>query len=113
VVETRGEPDLPNEPFRAQHLRQLRMEDLESYRTVVPKIAGQVDGGHAAAAELALEDGAVGQGGLERFFGLGQRDLSERGSSRLHLKSFLSQSAADCDRAAGGLARAFESKPTR
>jgi hypothetical protein len=46
-------------------VRQLGMEDLQGDRTVVPDVAGQVDRGHAAAAELALEYVAVGQGDLE------------------------------------------------
>ncbi len=39
------------------------------------RFAGQVDGGHAAAAELALEQVAVAQAGLEPFEGLGQRGI--------------------------------------
>ena len=31
------------------------MEHLERDRAVVPEVAGELDGGHAAAAELALE----------------------------------------------------------
>ncbi len=41
----------------------------------VPEIAGEIDRGHAAAAELALEQVAVGQGGLEPFESLGQRGI--------------------------------------
>ena len=55
VVETGGEPDLPNEPLGAERLRQLGVKDLEGDWTLVPEIAGEVDGGHAAAAELALD----------------------------------------------------------
>ena len=83
VVETRGEPNLPNEPLRTQHLRKLRMQNLQGDRTVVPEIAGEIDRGHAATAELALERVAVRQGGFETFKGLEQRDLSNKGSSRL------------------------------
>ena len=54
VVEPGGEPDLPDKPLRAQRVRQLGMEDLQGDEAIVPEIAGQVDGGHAAAAELAL-----------------------------------------------------------
>jgi hypothetical protein len=46
----------------------------------VPEIAGEIDRGHAATAELALDQVAVGQGGLETFQGLAQRDLAGRGS---------------------------------
>jgi hypothetical protein len=56
------------------------MEDLEGDGAVVPEVAGQVDRGHAAAAELTLEPVAVGRGGLEPFEGLAQRDLAEWGS---------------------------------
>ena len=59
VVEPGGEPDLPDEPLGAQRVRQLGMENLQGDGAVVPDIAGQVDGGHAAAAELALEHVAV------------------------------------------------------
>jgi hypothetical protein len=34
---------------------QLGMEDFECDRTVVPEVVGQIDGGHSAAAELALD----------------------------------------------------------
>ena len=77
VVEPGGEPDLPDEPLGAQRVRQLGMEDLQGDGAVVPEIAGEIDRGHAATAELALEHVAVGQGGLEPFEGLGQRDLSD------------------------------------
>ena len=75
VVEPGGEPDLPDEPLGAQRVRQLGMEDLQGDGAVVPEIAGEIDRGHAATAELALEQVAVGQGGLEPFEGLGQRDI--------------------------------------
>jgi hypothetical protein len=68
------------------------MENLQGDGAVVPDIAGQVDGGHAAAAELALEYVAVGQGDLETFWGLAQSDLRNGVASRLYLESFLSQS---------------------
>src|SRR6185295_3010049 len=38
------------------------MEDLEGDHAVVPKVAGQVDRGHAPAAELALERITILQG---------------------------------------------------
>jgi hypothetical protein len=62
---------------------QLRMEDLQGDGTIVPEVAGQIDCGHAATAELALEQVAVGQGGLEPFEGQGQRDLSNRDTQSL------------------------------
>ena len=62
MVEPGGEPDLPDEPLGAQRVRQLGMEDLQGDRTVVPEIAGEIDRGHAATAELALEHVAVAEG---------------------------------------------------
>jgi hypothetical protein len=65
VVETRGEPDLPDEPLGAEHLRQLGMEDLQSDWTVVAEIADEIDCGHPAAPELAVEAVAVAKGDME------------------------------------------------
>ena len=44
---------------------QLGMEHLERDRPVVLEVAGEVDRGHAAAAELALEQVAAAQPFLE------------------------------------------------
>jgi hypothetical protein len=52
----------------------------------------EIDGSHATTAELALERVAVGQGGLEAFQGLGQRDVPEWGTSRLNLRARTDQS---------------------
>ena len=41
---------------------ELGAQDLERDRAVVPEVVGEVDRGHAAASELALEAVAVGQG---------------------------------------------------
>ena len=78
-----GDPDLPNEPLQPQPLCELKMEHLQGDRTVVPEIAGEINCGHAASAELALEHVAIRQDGIETFKGLEQRDLSNKGSSRL------------------------------
>ena len=83
VVEPGGEVDLAEKPLGTQGGSQFGVEHLERDRSVVPEIAREVDRGHAAAAELALEHVAVGQGGLEPLKGLGQRDLSEWGIFRL------------------------------
>ena len=53
------ELDLAQEPLGAQRARELGVEHLEGHRAVVLEIAGEVDGGHAAAAELALDAVAV------------------------------------------------------
>jgi hypothetical protein len=64
VVEACGHPDLADEPLGSQHVRQLRVQDLEGHRTRVPEIAGEIDGSHPAAAELSLERVPVAE-----FFG--------------------------------------------
>ena len=48
--------------------RELRVEDLDRDLAAVLQVLGEVDGGHAALAELALEAVAVGQGGREPGF---------------------------------------------
>ena len=59
------------------------MQHLERHRPVMLEVVREVDRGHPAAPELALERVAVGQGGLEAFQGLGQGDLSDWDLSRL------------------------------
>ena len=59
VLEPGGELDLALEPLGAEGGGELGEEDLEGDRAVVPEVLGQVDDGHAAAAELTLERVAV------------------------------------------------------
>src|SRR5688572_30796156 len=76
------------------------MEDLEGDGAVVPEIAGQVDGGHAATPELALEQVAVGQGGLEPFEGLGHGEIPDRDIPSLQSQPPPSQNEGGCYSAA-------------
>jgi hypothetical protein len=62
MLEPGGELDLALEPLGAEGGGELGEEDLEGDRAVVAEILGQVDDGHATAAELALERVAVGEG---------------------------------------------------
>jgi hypothetical protein len=73
VLQPCGQPDLAPEALRPQGLGQLRVEHLEGDRPLVPQVPGQVDGGHPAAAELALDRVAAGQGGLELCAEVAQR----------------------------------------
>ena len=66
MLQPGGQPDLALEPLGAERGGQLGVEHLERDRAVVAEVLRQVDGGHAAAPELALEPVAVGEGGLER-----------------------------------------------
>ena len=54
-----GELDLALEPLGAEGGGELREQDLQRDRAVVPEVLSQVDDGHAAAAQLALERVAV------------------------------------------------------
>ena len=62
---SRCQADLVQEALGPEHRAELRMQHLERHPPVVPKVAGQIDRGHAAAPELALETVIVGYGPLE------------------------------------------------
>jgi hypothetical protein len=64
VLQVRGGPDLGQEPLGADHGRQLGAQQLEGDRAAVPDIVGQVDRGHPAGTELAVEPVAIGERGL-------------------------------------------------
>ena len=55
MLEPGGGADLAQESLGAEARAEVGMQDLEGDGPVVPEVAGEVDGGHAAAAELALE----------------------------------------------------------
>ena len=61
MLQPGGELDLALEPLGAERGGQLGVEHLERDRPVVPEVLGEVDRGHAAAAELALEPVAIRQ----------------------------------------------------
>src|SRR5262249_51358881 len=65
MLQIRRHPDLGQEPLAAKDGAQLRAEDLERNVAVVAKIAGEVDGRHAAAADLALDLVAAREGQVE------------------------------------------------
>ena len=55
VVEPGGDLDLGQEAFGAEHRAQLAAQDLEGYFAIMLEVGGEVDGGHAAGTELALD----------------------------------------------------------
>ncbi len=61
MLEPGGQLDLPLEPLGAERGRQLGMEHLQGDGSLVANVLGQVDGGHPAPAELALEPIAIRQ----------------------------------------------------
>jgi hypothetical protein len=56
VLEPGGGADLPEEPFGAETLGQVGVEDLEGDGTVVAEVVREIHRGHPALAQLAVED---------------------------------------------------------
>ena len=54
---------------------QLGMEDLDGDLAAVLEVLGEIDRGHAALAQLALEAIAIGDSGGEARYDIGHRDL--------------------------------------
>ena len=61
MLELGGDLDLAGEPLAAERGGELGAEDLHGDLAVVLEVLGEVDGGHAAGAELALDAVAVGE----------------------------------------------------
>ena len=53
--------DFLDEALAAQADGELRLEDLDGDPALVPDVAREVDGGHSALADLALELVAIGE----------------------------------------------------
>ena len=64
MLQPSAEADLAQETIGSYRVSQLRAQDLERDRTVVPDMVGEVDRSHAAATELALDAVAVGHSSL-------------------------------------------------
>ena len=79
MLEPGGEPDLPLEALGAEGGGKLGEEDLERDRAVVLEVLGEVDRGHAAAPELALEGVAVGESRLEQGLRVHRKRASVEG----------------------------------
>ena len=65
--------DLAEEPLGADDRGELRPQHLDRDLAIVLEVLGQIDGGHAALAELPLDAVAVGEGGGEAGPGVGHR----------------------------------------
>jgi hypothetical protein len=72
MLQAGGGPDLQEEPLRSERGSELGAQDLERDGPIVSEVAGEIDGGHAAASEFALDAIAIGQGGREEVGRLGQ-----------------------------------------
>jgi hypothetical protein len=74
VLQVRRDADLAQEALGPEHGAELRVEDLDGHGAVVPDVARQVHGRHAAAAEHARQLVALGEGRREsRVLGFGRR----------------------------------------
>ena len=65
MVEAGGDLDLAQEPVGADVRSQLRVQDLDRYRTAVLEILGQIDRGHAAPPDFPLKAVSAGQRALQ------------------------------------------------
>ena len=65
VLEVGGELDLGQEALGADHGGELGAQHLERDAAVVADVLGEIDGRHAAGADLTVQAIAVRQGGLE------------------------------------------------
>jgi hypothetical protein len=74
-----GDGDLAGEALGAEGGGELGAEDLEGDPAVVLQVLGEVDGGHAALAELPLDAVALGEGGLEAGHRVGHVELGMTG----------------------------------
>ena len=75
MLQPGGELDLALEPVGAEGGGELGMEHLERDGAVVAEVAGEVDRGHAPAAELALERVAVASAFAQRRPRVGGHDV--------------------------------------
>ena len=55
MVQPGHDPDLAQEALGAEHLGESRLQDLERDDAVVPQVAGEIDHGHAAVADLTID----------------------------------------------------------
>jgi hypothetical protein len=62
MLQLGGGFDLPEEPPDSDAHRELVMHDLDRDLAIVAHVLGEIHVGHAAGADLPLEDIAVGQG---------------------------------------------------
>ena len=67
MLQPGGDLDLAGEALRAQGGGELGAEHLDRDLALVLQVFGQEDGGHAALAELALEQVAGAQRPLQSF----------------------------------------------
>jgi hypothetical protein len=62
MLEPRRGLDLAQEPFAPEHRAEIRVQHLDGDFALVAQVMRQVNRGHAARAELALDPVAAGEG---------------------------------------------------
>ena len=82
VLQVGGELDFLQEALGAEHCRELGVEHFECDIAAVPKVACEIHRGHAAPAELTLDDVPAAQSGVQPVCGAGHV-LSPRAESTL------------------------------
>jgi len=65
MLQVRRDLDLAQEPLRAEDGAELRVEHLDRDVAIVFEIAREINGRHAAAAELAIDDVQPGERGVQ------------------------------------------------
>ena len=65
MIELGGDADLAGEPVGPEHRSQLGPEHLDRDLAVMPQIVGEIDRGHPAVAQLALDPVAARERGRE------------------------------------------------
>ena len=78
MLQAGGDPDLLEESLRSERGGELGAQDLERDGPIVPEVVREVDHGHAAASELALDAIPIGQGRLKSGHRLGHGGLCVR-----------------------------------
>ena len=69
MLERRRGPDFDHESLGTKHGGELRLEDLQGDLAIVPEIACEIHGGHAALAELPFDRIATVEGGVKALHG--------------------------------------------
>ena len=77
MLQARGGADLAQEPLAAERRAEIGMQHLDGHVAIVLEVVREVDRGHAAGAEFALDAVAVGEGGVQaRADGVHRREAT-------------------------------------
>ena len=73
MLEASSELDLAKKPLNPIAAAELRPHHLHRNRTLVPEIAGEIDGGHAAGPDLTLHYISAAESGCQAFGDIAHR----------------------------------------